>query len=62
MPLVGWRRIVRLVLLALLGLLVLVQFVPYGRDHGTLGHGRTRVGRPLRVRWPSTPASTVTAT
>ena len=40
MPLVGWRRIVRLVLLALLRLLVLVQFVPYGRDHGTLGHGK----------------------
>jgi Haem-binding domain len=34
MPLMGWRRIVRLVLLALLGLLVLIQFVPYGRDHG----------------------------
>jgi hypothetical protein len=27
------RRIVRLVLLATLGLLVLIQFVPYGRDH-----------------------------
>ncbi|MGZ8566989.1 MAG: heme-binding domain-containing protein [Actinomycetota bacterium] len=29
----GWRRIVRLVLLGLLVLLVLIQFVPYGRDH-----------------------------
>jgi hypothetical protein len=30
---VGWKRIVRLVLLGLLGLFVLIQFVPYGRDH-----------------------------
>jgi mono/diheme cytochrome c family protein len=29
----GWKRIVRLVLLGLVGLLVLIQFVPYGRDH-----------------------------
>lgn len=29
----GWKRIVRLSLLGLLGLLVLIQFVPYGRDH-----------------------------
>jgi len=30
---VGIRRILRLVLLSLIGLLVLIQFVPYGRDH-----------------------------
>ena len=29
----GWKRVVRLALFGLLGLLVLVQFVPYGRDH-----------------------------
>jgi mono/diheme cytochrome c family protein len=30
---VGVRRILRLALLSLVGLLVLIQFVPYGRDH-----------------------------
>ena len=29
----GWKRIVRLILLGLIGLFVLIQFVPYGRDH-----------------------------
>ncbi len=29
----GWKRIVRLTLFGLLGLLVVIQFVPYGRDH-----------------------------
>lgn len=29
----GWKRVVRLVVLGLLGLFVLIQFVPYGRDH-----------------------------
>jgi len=29
----GWKRILRLSLLVLAGLLVLIQFVPYGRDH-----------------------------
>lgn len=28
-----WRRVLRLLVLGLLGLLVLIQFVPYGRDH-----------------------------
>jgi mono/diheme cytochrome c family protein len=30
---VGWKRILRLVILSVVGLLVLIQFVPYGRDH-----------------------------
>jgi hypothetical protein len=29
----GWKRILRLVLLGLLGVFLLIQFVPYGRDH-----------------------------
>ena len=29
----GWRRLLRLVVFALIGLVVLIQFVPYGRDH-----------------------------
>jgi hypothetical protein len=33
----GWRRIVRLVLFGLLGVFVLIQFVPYGRDHTNPG-------------------------
>jgi hypothetical protein len=28
-----WRRALRLILFGFLGLLVLIQFVPYGRDH-----------------------------
>jgi mono/diheme cytochrome c family protein len=30
---VGWKRILGLVLLGLLAVFVLIQFVPYGRDH-----------------------------
>lgn len=29
----GWKRIVGLVVLSLVGVAVLIQFVPYGRDH-----------------------------
>lgn len=29
----GWKRILRLTLLSLVGLAILIQFVPYGRDH-----------------------------
>jgi len=28
-----WKRILRLAILGVIGLLVLIQFVPYGRDH-----------------------------